>query len=84
MSTSSINADAAEHRTFLKHEGLGLDGKITPRCSCGWIGRAESESDDFAYTKVTRQIDWHLEDVRGLPDLARACERRAAAREFSR
>lgn len=54
----------------MKHElkriysGKGITGKITPTCSCGWIGQGYEAHNDYQHSNVKEQEEQHFAKVR--------------------
>ena len=48
-----------QHEYSRTSEGKNEDTMITPQCSCGWKGRAESVMNDYCYTNAEEQWKEH-------------------------
>ncbi len=42
------------------YRGSGIEGRVTPTCFCGWIGRTEYAWNDWQMTNVAKQETEHL------------------------
>lgn len=54
MSTHTCNRDTRERI------GEGIEGGVTPVCTCGWRGRTEYAWNDWQMTNVSDQEQDHL------------------------
>ena len=59
------NGMSIEHKLKRLHTGKGITGKITPTCSCGWVGRGYEAHNDYQHTNVAEQEREHIRSTRG-------------------
>jgi hypothetical protein len=50
----------SNHKLQRRYEGEGIMQKITPACSCGWVGIGYEAHNDYQYTLVKEQEDDHI------------------------
>ena len=46
------------------HTGNGMTGKITPTCSCGWVGIGYEAHNDYQHWNVAVEEERHFQKVR--------------------
>lgn len=49
-----------DHQLKREYAGEGIQGSITPTCSCGWKGRPEYAYEDYQHANVAEQEREHL------------------------
>lgn len=51
------------HRIERVYEGEGVRRKITPVCSCGWVGNGYEAHNDWQHTLVYAQVKAHKKEM---------------------
>lgn len=52
----------SEHQLKREYAGKAEMGSITPTCSCGWRGTAESAYNDYQHYNLRRQESKHIQE----------------------
>jgi hypothetical protein len=50
-----------KHEISRVYEGVGITQKITPVCSCGWVGIGYEAHNDWQYTLIREQETAHVQ-----------------------
>lgn len=54
----------SEHALRRQYAGKGMMHKITPACSCGWVGIGYEAHNDYQHTLVREQESEHIAAAR--------------------